>query len=234
MNNKSIMTNLIALLVLIGGYYFSYPMMFSAGLFAFSGAVTNWLAIHMLFEKVPFLYGSGVIPARFDDFKHAIKTLMMEQFFTDANIERFLNQEMSSSQSINLEPVIAQVDFNPAFDSLVEVIQQSSFGGMLAMFGGTDALQPLRAPFVEKMQASMIDISQSDSVKNALKAQLESPAMLDEIKANIEQIINQRLHELTPQMVKEIVQKMIKQHLGWLVVWGGVFGGFIGIVAGAL
>ncbi len=228
------MTNLIALLVLIGGYYFSYPMMFSAGLFAFSGAVTNWLAIHMLFEKVPFLYGSGVIPARFDDFKHAINTLMMEQFFTDANIERFLNQEMSSSQSINLEPVIAQVDFNPAFDSLVEVIQQSSFGGMLAMFGGTDALQPLRAPFVEKMQASMIDISQSDSVKNALKAQLESPAMLDEIKANIEQIINQRLHELTPQMVKEIVQKMIKQHLGWLVVWGGVFGGLIGVVAGAL
>lgn len=228
------MTNLIALLVLIGGYYFSYPMMFSAGLFAFSGAVTNWLAIHMLFEKVPFLYGSGVIPARFDDFKHAIKTLMMEQFFTDANIERFLNQEMSSSQSINLEPVIAQVDFNPAFDSLVEVIEQSSFGGMLAMFGGADALQPLRAPFVEKMQASMIDISQSDSVKNALKAQLESPAMLDEIKANIEQIINQRLHELTPQMVKEIVQKMIKQHLGWLVVWGGVFGGLIGIVAGAL
>ncbi len=228
------MTNLIALLVLIGGYYFSYPMIFSAGLFAFSGAVTNWLAIHMLFEKVPFLYGSGVIPARFDDFKHAIKTLMMEQFFTDANIERFLNQEMSSSQSINLEPVIAQVDFNPAFDSLVEVIQQSSFGGMLAMFGGADALQPLRAPFVEKMQASMFDISQSDSVKNALKAQLESPAMLDEIKANIEQIINQRLHELTPQMVKEIVQKMIKQHLGWLVVWGGVFGGLIGVVAGAL
>ncbi|WP_158137183.1 DUF445 domain-containing protein [Vibrio metschnikovii] len=234
MNNKSIMTNLIALLVLIGGYYFSYPMIFSAGLFAFSGAVTNWLAIHMLFEKVPFLYGSGVIPARFDDFKHAIKTLMMEQFFTDANIERFLNQEMSSSQSINLEPVIAQVDFNPAFDSLVEVIQQSSFGGMLAMFGGADALQPLRAPFVEKMQASMFDISQSDSVKNALKAQLESPAMLDEIKANIEQIINQRLHELTPQMVKEIVQKMIKQHLGWLVVWGGVFGGLIGVVASAL
>ncbi len=228
------MTNLIALLVLIGGYYFSYPMMFSAGLFAFSGAVTNWLAIHMLFEKVPFLYGSGVIPARFDDFKNAIKSLMMEQFFTDANIERFLNQEMSSSQSINLEPVIAQVDFNPAFDSLVEVIQQSSFGGMLAMFGGTEALQPLRAPFVEKMQASMIDISQNDSVKDALKAQLESPAMLDEIKTNIEQIIEQRLHELTPQMVKEIVQKMIKQHLGWLVVWGGVFGGLIGVVAGAL
>ncbi|MCG3732815.1 DUF445 domain-containing protein [Vibrio cincinnatiensis] len=229
--NKSIITNLIALLLLAIGYYLSLPILFNAGLFAFSGAITNWLAIHMLFEKVPGLYGSGVIPARFEDFKAAIKRLMMEEFFTDANIDRFLNQEMSSNQALDLEPVIAQVDFNPTFDSLVDVIQHSSFGGMLAMFGGSEVLQPLKQPFVEKMQASMVQISQSDSVKQALKTQLESPAMLDEIKINIENIINQRLNELTPQLVKEMVQVMIKQHLGWLVVWGGVFGGMIGILA---
>ncbi|MCG3720968.1 DUF445 domain-containing protein [Vibrio cincinnatiensis] len=229
--NKSIITNLIALLLLTIGYYLSLPILFNAGLFAFSGAITNWLAIHMLFEKVPGLYGSGVIPARFEDFKAAIKRLMMEEFFTDANIDRFLNQEMSSNQALDLEPVIAQVDFNPTFDSLVDVIQHSSFGGMLAMFGGSEVLHPLKQPFVEKMQASMVQISQSDSVKQALKTQLESPAMLDEIKINIENIINQRLNELTPQLVKEMVQAMIKQHLGWLVVWGGVFGGMIGILA---
>ncbi len=61
--------------------------------------------------------------------------------------------------------------------------------------------------------------------------ELESPAMLDEIKDNIEGIIDQRLSELTPQLVKEMVQKMIKEHLGWLVVWGGVFGGVIGIIS---
>lgn len=229
--NKSIITNLIALLLLAIGYYFDQSVLFNAGLFAFSGAITNWLAIHMLFEKVPGLYGSGVIPARFEDFKAAIKRLMMEEFFTDANIDRFLNQEMSNNQALDLEPVIAQVDFNPTFDSLVDVIQHSSFGGMLAMFGGSEVLQPLKQPFVEKMQASMVQISQSDSVKQALKTQLESPAMLDEIKINIENIINQRLNELTPQLVKEMVQAMIKQHLGWLVVWGGVFGGMIGILA---
>lgn len=229
--NKSIITNLIALLLLAIGYYFDQSVLFNAGLFAFSGAITNWLAIHMLFEKVPGLYGSGVIPARFEDFKAAIKRLMMEEFFTDANIDRFLNQEMSNNQALDLEPVIAQVDFNPTFDSLVDVIQHSSFGGMLAMFGGSEVLLPLKQPFVKKMQTSMIQISQSDSVKQALKAQLESPAMLDEIKINIESIINQRLNELTPQLVKEMVQAMIKQHLGWLVVWGGVFGGVIGILA---
>lgn len=229
--NKSLITNLISLVLLAVGYTTQNQFALYAGLFAFSGAITNWLAIHMLFEKVPGLYGSGVIPARFEAFKNAIKTLMMEQFFTDTNIDRFLNQELSGKQPLDLTPIIAKVDFNPSFDKLVDVIANSQFGGMLAMFGGTEALQPMKQPFVEKMQESMVEISQSESVKNALKEQLESPAMLDEIKTNIEGIIDQRLSELTPQLVKEMVQKMIKEHLGWLVVWGGVFGGLIGVIS---
>ncbi|KOO03276.1 DUF445 domain-containing protein [Vibrio nereis] len=229
--NKSLLTNIIALALLAGGYQTDNQIAFYAGLFAFSGAITNWLAIHMLFEKVPGLYGSGVIPARFEEFKRAIKNLMMEQFFTQENIDRFLNQEMSSGKTLELGPVIDKVDFNPTFDSLVDVLAASSFGGMLEMFGGTQALQPLKQPFVEKMKESMEEISQSDNVKQALKEQLESPAMMSEIESNIEAIIDQRLNELTPQLVKEMVQKMIKQHLGWLVVWGGVFGGLIGVVS---
>lgn len=229
--NKSLLTNIIALALLAGGYQADNQIAFYAGLFAFSGAITNWLAIHMLFEKIPGLYGSGVIPARFEEFKLAIKNLMMEQFFTQENIDKFLNQEMSGGKTLELQPVIDKVDFNPTFDSLVEVIAASSFGGMLAMFGGTEALQPLKQPFVEKMKEAMADISQSDSVKQALKEQFESPAMMSEIEANIEAIIDQRLSELTPQLVKEMVQKMIKQHLGWLVVWGGVFGGIIGVIS---
>lgn len=229
--NKSFITNFTALALLGAGYQLDNSLLLYAGLFAFSGAVTNWLAIHMLFEKVPGLYGSGVIPARFEDFKLAIKNLMMEQFFTSENIDRFLNKEMSSGINIDLEPVLEKVDFNPAFDSLVEVIENSQFGGMLAMLGGSEALQPMKQPFVEKMQQAVIDISQSDSVKQALIEQLESPAMLDEVKGNVEAIIDQRLSELTPKLVKEIVQKMIKEHLGWLVVWGGVFGGVIGVIS---
>ncbi|CAM3075140.1 DUF445 domain-containing protein [Vibrio neptunius] len=228
--NKSLLTNLLALALLAGGYQTDNQIAFYAGLFAFSGAITNWLAIHMLFEKVPGLYGSGVIPARFEEFKSAIKTLMMEQFFTEKNIDRFLNKEMSG-KSLNLEPVLEKVDFNPTFDSLVNVIANSSFGSMLAMFGGAEALQPLKEPFVEKMQKAVVEISQSNVVKEALKSQLESPAMMEEIQANIENIIDQRLNELTPKLVKEIVQKMIKEHLGWLVVWGGVFGGLIGVAS---
>ncbi|MFC3024182.1 DUF445 family protein [Vibrio zhugei] len=229
--NKSVITNLIALILLVTGYFMHNDLALNAGLFAFSGAITNWLAIHMLFEKVPGLYGSGVIPARFESFKAAIKTLMMEQFFTSDNIQRFLQKETTSGNGIDLEPVIASVDFNPAFDSLVEVIEQSKFGSMLSMFGGVEALQPMREPFIEKMQISMKSISQSDTVKKALQSQLQSEMVQEEIQEKIASIIEQRLNELTPQLVKEMVQKMIKEHLGWLVVWGGIFGGVIGIVS---
>ncbi|WGV98482.1 DUF445 domain-containing protein [Vibrio sp. YMD68] len=229
--NKSLFTNVSALIILILGFYFDNEIVFYAGLFAFSGAVTNWLAVHMLFEKVPGLYGSGIIPARFEEFKAAIKVLMMDQFFTRENIDRFLNKEMAGDKTLNLEPVLEKVDFNPTFDSLVEVIANSSFGGMLAMVGGTEALAPLKEPFVERMQQAVVEISQSDSVKEAIKAQFETPEMMDEITVNIENIIDQRLNELTPQLVKSIVQTMIKTHLGWLVVWGGIFGGVIGVIS---
>jgi len=229
--NKSITTNLIALLCTIAGYISEQPIFFTIGLFALSGAITNWLAIHMLFEKVPLLYGSGVIPARFEEFKIAIRQLMMEQFFTEKNIDRFLSDSSGKASTINLAPVIAKVDLSPAFNNLVEVIEQSSFGPMLAMVGGSEAIQPMREPFIEKMKLSIQEISQSEEFNALLREELEQPNIISGMRDKVSDIIEKRLDELTPQLVKEIIQAMIKKHLGWLVVWGGVFGGVIGLIA---
>ena len=111
---------------------------------------------------------------------------------------------------------------------------QSSFGGMLNMFGGQEALQPLREPFIENMKVSLLEISQSEEFATLLKEELETPEVLSDIKDKVASIIDARLEELTPQIVKEIVQQMIKEHLGWLVVWGGVFGALIGLVTALL
>jgi len=185
----------------------------------------------MLFEKVPGLYGSGVIPARFEDFKLAIRQLMMEQFFTEENIDRFLSSNSGSASSIDLSPVIEKVDLSPAFDSLVSVIESSSFAPMLAMVGGSEALQPMKEPFIEKMKVSIQDITQSEQFSTLLRDELEQPNMIANMQEKVSDIIEKRLNELTPQLVKEIIQAMIKKHLGWLVVWGGVFGGLIGLIA---
>lgn len=229
--NKSFITNLLALVATLIGYFIEHNILFTVGLFALSGAITNWLAVHMLFEKVPGLYGSGVIPARFEDFKLGIRNLMMEQFFTEENIDRFLAGSKESAASIDLAPVINRVDLAPAFDNFVDVIEQSSFGSMLAMMGGKEALAPLKEPFIEKMRSSVVDISKSEEFNHILREELEQPNIMEGMREKVSDIIQKRLDELTPQLVKEIIQEMIRTHLGWLVVWGGVFGGIIGFIA---
>ena len=63
MINKSLVTNLVSILIIFIGYFYKdeYSFILMTGVFALSGSVTNWIAVHMLFEKIPFLYGSGVI-----------------------------------------------------------------------------------------------------------------------------------------------------------------------------
>ena len=230
--HKSHYTNGIALLIVLGGHLLASPPVQTVGLFALSGALTNWLAVHMLFEKVPGLYGSGVIPARFEEFKAGIRDLMMLQFFTAENIDRFLSDPGGKPAHFDFEPVLKKIDLSPAFDALIEVIQESSLANMLIMVGGVSVLLPLKEPFIEKMQAAILDITRSEDFDQHLQDELETPDHMAEMQAKIQDIIEKRLDELTPQLVKEIIQAMIKQHLGWLVVWGGVFGGVIGLIAG--
>lgn len=227
--NKSFITNFMAVVIIIIGYACAAPFIRSIGFFALSGALTNWLAIYMLFEKVPYLYGSGVIPDRFEEFKLSIKQLMMEQFFTTKNIEQFIEiEEQQGGKLLNLQPLLDAVDYDKIYEGLVSSIMESSFGGMLMMMGGVEALVPLKEPFTEKMRVTLVDMVDSDNFKAALQHGLNAHKIGEDIVGKIETVIDKRLSELTPQLVKEMVQRIISEHLGWLVVWGGLFGGLIG------
>jgi uncharacterized membrane protein YheB (UPF0754 family) len=233
--NKSSGTNLIATACTLVALVLPDPLrqpVFRIGLFALSGAITNWLAIYMLFEKIPGLYGSGVIPARFEDFKREIHRLMMEQFFSPEHFERFLTKSEADGQNsgFKLEPIIDQADLSPAYDALVTAVEESSFGGLLNMVGGTVALEPLREPLTAKMKSVLKDLSREPTFQEIVRAQLANGENQSALQAKVETMVRQRLAELTPQMVKEIMQQMIRDHLGWLVIWGGVFGGLIGLV----
>lgn len=230
--NKSEVTNLLTVVIMAYGYINNIDVLFAIGLFALSGAITNTLAIHMLFEKVPFLYGSGVIENKFTQFKQSIHNLLMNQFFTSENLKKFFEVEMNSAKNkVDFEKVLNKTDFSPAYDSLKSAVMESSFGGMLGMFGGEAALEPLKEPFTQKLQASIIDISKSDSFQEVINEALKSDDLSDDIHQKLSQIVNKRLDELTPKMVKEMIQNIIREHLGWLVVWGAVFGGVIGLLS---
>jgi uncharacterized membrane protein YheB (UPF0754 family) len=204
----------------------------NAGLFAVSGGITNWLAVHMLFERVPGLYGSGVVQIRFEDFKLGIRNLIMDQFFDNADLEAFFHGEGDTAKQLGkqLEQAIDGLDMDAAFESLLDVIMASSFAGMLGMLGGRDALKPLQLPFVEKMRDYFKSYLENDEFRGQIEQALKSALDEKSIRSKLEGLIDQRLDKMTPAMVKQIIQRMIHKHLGWLVVWGCAFGGLIGLV----
>ncbi|MED7788590.1 DUF445 family protein [Francisella sp. 19X1-34] len=220
--NKSFMTNLIAFLLALLGWFLADQHIQNIGFYALSGALTNWIAIYMLFEKIPFLYGSGIIPNKFESFKKTIKNMIMEQFFSPENLNKFLASDEIKKYIGNL--VTSKIDLNKVFDSFVDMLMTSKYGSMIDMFlGGKDALEGLREPFIKKLDTKILELV--DDLK------IDSNTLSEKASEKIEKLIDMRLEELTPQMIKEIVQRIIREHLGWLVVWGGVFGGLIGLVA---
>jgi uncharacterized membrane protein YheB (UPF0754 family) len=231
---KSEVTYFVSALVCALGWFFPLlnRWLFPIGAYAVAGAVTNGLAVHMLFEKVPLLYGSGVIQLQFESFKAAIKNLIMEQFFNQHTLEKHWRHAAETQLKNLVTPeLMERLPLETLFDDLVETISASPLGMMLQMAGGAAALEPLREPVVTRLRESVVNMLSDPKVINLLLE--NNPVLVSEsslLAATLEKMIDSRLDELTPQIVKEIVQKMIHEHLGWLVVWGGFFGGLMGLL----
>lgn len=233
--SKSLLSNLIAAALVLVGLLMGGPwsgVVLNTGLFALSGGITNWLAIHMLFERVPGLYGSGVVQLRFEEFKRGIRELIMEQFFDRADLQASFQGLGEQSEGLRsaLGEAIDEVNLDGAFDSLLEVIMSSSFAGMLGMIGGKEALTSLKDPFVRRMRDYLKTQLARGKLDRYMATALGKALDEEAIRSRLAALIDRRLEQLTPVMVKDIVKRMIREHLGWLVVWGCAFGGLIGFI----
>ena len=225
-DKKSLLVNFLSILLIALGY--ALPVHGEAvkvvGFFAFSGAITNWLAIYMLFERVPFLYGSGIIPLQFEIFKKSIKKIIMEQFFNETNLKRFLSANaVLGNKEVLVKKVLDSFDYEKIYEGLVEEILNTGLGKMLNMFGGAKTLGTLKEPCINKLKNMSQEIVEINLIPS-----LVSDELSEKIKNKIDEMISIQLQELTPNQVKKLVKEMIEKYLGWVVVWGGVFGGFIG------
>ncbi len=227
---RSTLLNIFFLLLLIASFYIEPPYKnycYYSALFALSGALTNEIAIFMIFNKVPYLYGSGVIEQNFEKFKTSLKTIIMEQFFSKEKIDRFLELEL---ENLDFNKVVDNIDFSPAFESLKESIMESKFGSIINMLGGENALESLKVTFNKKLNSSIKSIINSNAFKNQLK-NISKQQKSELVIAKIDTIINERLNELSPKDVNSLIKELIKEHLDWLIVWGAIFGALFGLLS---
>lgn len=205
------------------------PWVTAVGLFGFAGGITNWLAVKMLFDRVPGLYGSGVIPNRFREIRATIKDLIMTHFFDEAYLRRFFEEHghrlgVGDDLPGDLRQLLSSEAADAAIVAQLEKLQQGPFG-MLLRVAGTDILKAMVRQFLEGLVTDL-----GPTLAARLKERtLDAPAL----RAQIDRLLEVKLEELTPQIVKRMMEQVMREHLGWLILWGNVFGGAIGLVSRA-
>ncbi len=226
----------------------------SIGLFAFSGGITNWLAVKMLFDRIPGLIGSGVIPARFREIRRKVKDLILEHFFDEEYLRRFFAEHRKDvdwgryikSSGSGKSPVTSFVEnqwekltapevIQPIIDEQIDRLSESSIGGFLLIVG-IDTIRPavnrFVAGFVASLQDKVLAVAEKVSTPE-VRIEIDEKRVVDDIRAQVEPLLEKKLEELHAEDVKRMMEDVIRSHLGWLIVWGNVFGGALGVLTQA-
>lgn len=205
------------------------PWALAVGLFGFAGGVTNWLAVKMLFDRVPFLYGSGVIPSRFQEIRVTMKNLIMVHFFDEDHLRRFYEEHaglITAGEGLEdgLVELLGSEDAGRAIERQLEDLKSAPFG-MLIRLAGTDILRTVVQEFLKGLATDL-----GPQLQQQIQGHLPDVTTLRE---RVDLLLESKLEELTPETVKRMMEHVIRDHLGWLIVWGNVFGGVIGLVSRA-
>eukprot|EP00466_Bigelowiella_natans_P000095 jgi/Bigna1/84797/estExt_fgenesh1_pg.C_10078 len=234
------------------------------GLFGFSGGVTNWLAVKMLFDKIPFLYGSGVIPRRFKEIREAVKKTIMVIFdvykcsriarlltiFADmyfpplANKQTaFFNPEFlkkylaNQIEEFELEGLIKKTMESESMGKLIDEQLNNAFNSdEVKMLLSMAGINPMMIQAVVPLLKPFIT-NMAGSVAPKLKemaVEKTSDKNIEIIRGEIDKMMTAKLKLLTPEMVKKLLEEVMRKHLSWLVIWGNVFGALIGVFCAVL
>jgi len=240
-NDKGFWSNFITFLIMVVGLFFILTrannvyydtigqFIFSFGLFGFSGGITNWLAVKMLFDRIPFLIGSGVILNHFTEIKVAVKNVIMDVFFDSDFLGKYISRKTSQIiGNLKLEDKINKIFESSFVDEIIATklkeLNDRPEGMWLTMMGITGSqLKPMIKPFVVGMISDTLPMVITHIEK-------KGPVSIKKLRIEIECLLTTKLEEISADTVKNLLERVIRDHLGWIIVWGNIFGGVVGIL----
>ena len=268
LRNKGDMSNLLTFTVMVIGLVVrgvepdsvggSYVL--AAGLFGFAGGLTNWLAVKMLFDRIPFVYGSGVIPNNHSAIIASLKDMIMRLFFDGPYLERYINERSRGLLgSLDLGPKLREAMAKPDVDAKIaeklQAVAESGAQGnqegmmlsmVLQMFGGSNVpplaegevatgprVSPGATALTPMVKPLMVGLGEEMIGMLARDVDISSLVSIDRVREELNLRMEEKLRIISPEMVKELMEHVIQESLTWLVVWGNVFGALIGVIAEA-
>jgi uncharacterized membrane protein YheB (UPF0754 family) len=230
----------------------SRELVLSVGLLALGGGVINAIAVKMLFDRIPGPIESGVVPARFREIRERIRSVILEHFFAEADLRRFIARHVKDLDwkryvrgsgtgqgpladliEKRWESFVSPERLQPFIDEEVDKLLDSQIGGVLIMMG-VDSVKPVVAKFAAALAAKMKErileaAARADAEAGAVE--IDEASLVHDLHLQVEALLAEKLEELDAPAVKKAVEDVIGKHLGWLVVWGNVLGALLGLAA---
>ncbi|KAJ6236010.1 hypothetical protein M0813_28286 [Anaeramoeba flamelloides] len=198
------------------------------GIFGFAGGFTNWIAVKMLFDKIPFIYGSGVILRKYVELRRIIKSAVLMNFFDKVHLSGYLENKVSKLlKKLKVDTELKEILESPIVDKLIdqkiEQLETKTEFEMLKMMGiETGNLKSIIVVFILEFASNLGPIFKSLTQTNTFN--------VEKIRNEIDTLMEDRLKDLTPQIMRKLMIDMLRSHLNWLIFWGNVFGAVIGLL----
>lgn len=157
----------------------------SFGLFGFAGGFTNWLAVTMLFVRIPGLIGSGVIPVRYVQIRETVKDVIMATFFDPEFLEEYLGSKLKQyGENVDTQSQVKGMVESPEFDQKLDSKLKDlggipEFAPIMAMGMDPTSLKPMIKPFVADLGMDLAPL---------LKAKMMDPKVVVDINEVRDQI----------------------------------------------
>jgi len=193
------------------------------------GGITNWLAVVMLFDKIPGIYGSGLIPNNFKEIRESLKNAVLRTFFEETYMTEYFKDKFGAvllatfNFSLVFKNVVASPKFITAVDEELQAILDRPEGAMLKMMGVQPAqLRGMVMPFINNM---------GDEIGTKLLTFWgPKPSDIGKFRDQVDGVMTAKLLELTPERVKQMMEEVIRSHCRWIIVWGNILGGCLGLI----
>jgi len=209
--------------------------MLSVGLFAFAGGITNFIAIQMLFYKIPGIYGSGVIEKRYKSIRRSMKDMILSTFFQPDFLNKYIPQKLrEAAAGADVESKINAFLTSEAgqamLDEKIDQLGESPEGQLVdSMNINISSFKP----FVKPVMISFLSDLGPTIMYNLIDPR-KGGLNLVKLRDELDRYMCERMEEVTPQMMVDILYCVVLHYLGWLVVWGCIFGGIMGAACEAL
>jgi len=242
--NKATISNFITLLIMVTGIVLhqiyqddeeidnkwvdAFKLIRAFGLFGFAGGMTNWLAIRMMFDKIPFLIGSGILLNNFVEIRDNVKKTTMATYFDAGHLSHYVTQKTEIIlNSLQLDESIREVIRSPGVQALIsdkiEEVFSTPEGLVLGLVVNKEKVKLNIMPSFENAGKDIVPLV-SQLIRNSEHLSEEK------VRDQVDRLITSKLVEMHPKNIIAVVKEMVENELGWVIVWGNVFGGLLGLI----